>query len=276
MENDEIVKPMVDEPSDGTDIVSDMEELRKAAGLDDMEVGVDQNGKKILSIDQGAELLRKLSEFNTRKEDILKKLSAISERMETRISEAEEDGDDDDILEPFNLSQTVAVREVPAVSRCQMITSRTRETKAPAGAGNGMVIYMPEKSSVDDGYRASEHSEGGLELNASGIVHGEKSVTVHGNLKAQVPTGVRVSVPEGWVLCVKCLVPGMQVLGKDVISPADTDELSFTVWNYTESSVELEYGKPLFAAFAFSAPSIECDELLKSTFSSWISGGIRK
>ncbi len=268
-----------DNETDNLNEIDELENFSKRLKLDDKTVGVDENGKKILTVDQGAELLKKLSDFTNKRDDILKKLSDISERMEKRMSSIGKEEDEDEFLNPFIQETIDPPHPVNGIGEpgelCQIKVVRTRETKAPMGAGNGMMISMPERLAVDEGYRSSERAEDSFQLGDEGLSHGEKSAVLKGGSKVCLHTGVRASVPNGWMLLVRSLVHGIQILGKDMVSPADTDELVFTVWNYTESDIELEYGKPLFAAFAMKAPQIGCEELLNSTFSDWIAGSIR-
>lgn len=231
------------------------------------------------TVEQGAQFLKQLSEFTTKKDELMKRLGSIGDRMQKRMRDLEGNPGDKtskmaegyDPLDPTRHPHHSMTSQTPFIpAPLQQITyTRIRETPQPTLIDRCFSICFPAKKALDEEWFAQaapntqvERTDEGLLLKAGG------SVTI--------PTGLKIGLPPSLGLYFTT-ISHLAIAGSPLITAVFNEkEICFTVTNVLPSDVLLLYGTPLFTGIPVQlATNLTTQELLNSTYDDWVHGSVQ-
>lgn len=233
-----------------------------------------QRGEYQATVKESTDLLKKLAEFNSKKEEVLKRISSIGARMEERLgplgaaaSAANDTSSFKENAMPEFLKTHVTHMPDPFT---KIAYTRTRETQKPIFVQGCFNVAFPSKKALtsewmtlaSDGKDASfEVMEDGVHLQAGG--------------KMVISTGIRLALPQDLALYFTSNKDLSVVSPTLFTSQFKEDELTITVKNITDTTTVLLFDIPLFTGYPIHlVNNITCDELLNSTYEDWVHGTI--
>ena len=225
----------------------------------------DTPGTTETPVQEGLNLLKRLSEFNSKKEEVLKKLASISDRMEQRLKKSPLDAHlHDDILD-----EMPSTPEQPSNKPAKIIYTRTKETPKPVFLQGCFNICVPSKNAISDWESALKGTP-----NANFSIQ-EDCISLHPGSSIKIPTGVKLALPHGIVLQFMS-IPGLCIEYPCLFTEHMREqELEIIVANKTLEDMKIFFGVPLFTAFPIQlTANINCEELLNSTYEDWAHGTI--
>lgn len=225
-------------------------------------------GERQATVKESADLLKKLAEFSSKKEEVLKKIASISDRMGQRLGmPLTETGKSEDLMpEYLKLHRNNAA--TPGKFE-KFVYTRVRETQKPIFADGCFNICMPSKAAFKDWNDLSNEVFGAkFSVQDDGL-----SISPGSSIK--IPTGLKVALPAG-IAFQFASMPGVSVDSPSIFtSHMHENELEITITNKTPHDVKVLFDTPLFTAFPIHlATNINCDELLNSTYEDWAHGTI--
>lgn len=251
--------------------------------------GTDQQqphrGEHQATVAESAELLKKLADFNSRKEEVMKRISAISEKMQKRINglstsemvkeELEKEkmnlgiGTDHPEHSEFHstLASTMGVQPIQ-----KMTYTRIRETPKPVSVQGCFNIAIPSKSAITEDWKTLSKKMGDS-LFESYATFEDDHISLPPGEMISIATGIKVAIPKGFIMLSQT-ISGLAILFPTFSSPiSNKDELIFTVKNCTSGTMSLLYGVNLFTCYFLPIQeNIHSDELLNSTYDDWVNG----
>ena len=224
--------------------------------------------KHFATVQESADLLKKLAEFNSKKEEMLKRLSSISERMEKRM--AERDSLDGQVKMPDFLKTEPIATPAMAEPLKKLAFTRIRETNKPVFVQGCFNVYMPNKQAITEEWIKT--AKDGLEAT---FTVDDDGITLAPGCEMRIPTGLKLGVPQNLALHFMSR-KGLSVTFPTLLtSMSNEQELVISVLNDTVSDMKILFGIPLFTGHLIQLQTnITCEELLNSTYDDWVHGTI--
>ena len=221
------------------------------------------------TVEQSANLLKNLSQLNSKKDDILKRLSEISNKMQSKLNEENGDMPSDVIEEPRHLHggldyHTHFHSHDNLISPVNKVAfTRTRETKAPLFNVSYIWVFVPKSLAMNTEWKSN--------LDSSDIEFSDDGFTVPASSCVSILTGIRFAVPEKCLFLIESANKDFEVVSPTTINKDDNGELTVVVRNWTSNSSKLKCDEPLLkiciksAAFEETA-SQQHHSILSQTF----------
>ena len=257
------------------------ENKERSSSSDEKSVNVAEEQKK--SMENSLEVLHRLSEFSSKREPVMSRLADISRRMEERLKKSYERGVDGEEFDPDKIPtppkneteeiekrRKEFIHEHPQLNTRSLKFMRCRDVEAPVVAGGyncNIVFYVPTSQELNDG----KHF-----LNDSGVFIGKTGDSTFDSLAL----GVSVSIPANTILVLELTQEykrrGFSLVTPRVVFSHDASEeivLTLTNNNTDESKHVLEYSTPAVIGTLVDALSLSVEELLPSTYKTYVLGG---
>lgn len=258
--------------------------------------GTDQQhphrGEHQATVAESAELLKKLADFNSRKEEVMKRISAISEKMQKRINglstsemvkeELEKEkmnlgiGTDHPEHSDFHsaLNSTMASATMGIQPIQKLTYTRIRETTKPVSMQGCFNIAIPSKSAITEEWKTLAKKMGDNLFESYAAFEDDRISLPPGEM-VSIATGIKLAIPKGFAMLSQT-IPGLAILSPTIsTSISNKEELTFTVKNCTSGTLSLLYGVNLFTCYFLPIQeNIHSDELLNSTYDDWVNGTI--
>lgn len=230
-------------------------------------------GEHQATVKDSMDLLKRLAEFNSKKEDVLNKLSAISKRMETRIDGANAFSAAADSMPEFLKHTTTPTRMSNPFMK--FVCTRTRETPKPMYVDGCFNISLPNKQAITDEWKELMHRIGDHALNCTIDEFTDEGIMLPSGNSMSIPTGLKIAPPSNLAFRFVSF-PGLTIVHPQLFTDKNKEnELIITVRNDTSETLKLLYGIPLFTAYPIIiSENMKCDELLNSTYEDWVHGTI--
>lgn len=233
-------------------------------------------GEHQATVKESTDLLKKLAEFSSKKEEVLKRISSIGARMEQRIGGLPGGSTalSGEGAMPEFLKNTTAAKRMP--DPFEKITyTRVRETPKPVLVEGCFNIALPNKQAITDEWKEIMCKMGDYPLKCGVVNYTDEYIALMPGGMMSIATGLKIALPQDLAFHFTSFA-GLTVMAPQIFTRLQHEkELVITIKNDTDDSIRLLYGTPLFTAYPVHlANNLKCDELLNSTYEDWIHGSI--
>ena len=215
-------------------------------------------------------LLRRIAEFNNKKEDVLKRISELSSRIDKRLEGISPFSPEAMPKDPSS-AHTANVPELPT----KVMYTRIRETPKPGWIGNCISMSLPLIKAVDDDWKTLACKVDGRSVAGEGPTYTDDAIVLPSGGVMSIATGVKLGLPPTMGVRLTSF-SGLTIIAPQLVTGHTNDkELMITVRNDCKEAVKLVYGVPLFAGYLVRlTTNVLCNEMLNSTYEDWVRGTI--